>query len=145
VPGAGVSPSGYYAWRKRAPSRRERDNQQLLEKIRSIHAKSHKTYGSPRVHAQLRKQGFSCSRKRVAELMRRHEIQAEGPKRMRTTRGHGLPIAANALGQDFSAQRPNEVVSDLTAFPLEKAGCIGGDPGPVLPPDRRLGHGRADE
>jgi hypothetical protein len=41
-----VSPSGYYAWRKRPPSQREQDNQQLLEKIRTIHEQSHKTYGS---------------------------------------------------------------------------------------------------
>ena len=118
-----VSPSGYYAWRKRPSSRRERDNQQLLEKIRLIHAKSGKTYGSPRVHAQLRKQGVRCSRKRVARLMRRHEIWAELPKkRVRTTQSeHGLPVAANVLKQDFSAQRPNEKwVSDLTYIPTQE-------------------------
>lgn len=118
-----VSPSGYYAWRKRPPSRRERDNQQLLEKIRSIHVKSRKTYGSPRVHAQLRKQGVRCSRKRVAGLMRRHQIWAELPKkRVRTTQSeHGLPVAPNVLKQDFSAQRPNEKwVSDLTYIPTRE-------------------------
>ena len=38
-----VSPSGYYAWRKRPPSQREQDKPQLLEKIRTIHAASRKT------------------------------------------------------------------------------------------------------
>jgi putative transposase len=115
-----VSPSGYYAWRKRPPSQREQDNQQLLEKIRTIHEQSHKTYGSPRVHAQLRKQGVACSRKRVAGLMRRYDIQAQGPKRRicTTHSSHGLPVAPNRLGQDFSAQRPNQKwVSDLTYIP----------------------------
>jgi transposase InsO family protein len=119
----GVSPSGYYAWCKRPPSRRWQDNQQLLEKIRCIHKQSRKTYGSPRVHAQLRKQGVACSRKRVAGLMRRHQIQAQPPnRRVRTTQsGHGLPVAANVLGQDFSAQRPNEKwVSDLTYIPTRE-------------------------
>lgn len=115
-----VSPSGYYAWCQRPPSQRERDNQQLLEKIRTIHEQSRKTYGSPRVHAQLGKQGYRCSRKRVARLMREHEIQGLRSKpRVRTTHsGHGLPVAPNGLGQDFSAQRPNQKwVSDLTYIP----------------------------
>lgn len=116
----GVSPSGYYVWRRRPPSQRERDNLQLLEKIRCIHEQSRKTYGSPRVHAALRQQGVCCSRKRVAVLMRRHEIWAQRPKRrVRTTQSdHGLPVAPNVLGQDFAAQRPNEKwVSDLTYIP----------------------------
>lgn len=119
----GVSPSGYYAWRQRAPSRRWDDNQQLLEKIRSIHEQSRKTYGSPRVHAQLRKQGVRCSRKRVAGLMRRHQIQARQSKhRVQTTwSGHGLPVAPNLLERNFTAQHPNQKwVSDITYVPTQE-------------------------
>lgn len=116
----GVSVSGYYAWRKRPASKRQRDTEQLLEKIRSIHVDSHETYGSPRVHAQLRKQGVRCSRNRVARLMSSHQIRAKQPRRrIRTTQSDpGLPVAPNLLEQDFSAQRPNQKwVSDITYIP----------------------------
>jgi hypothetical protein len=49
--------SSYYAWKKRKPSQREQENQALIEHIRRIHKLSRKTYGSPRVHAQLRNVG----------------------------------------------------------------------------------------
>jgi len=65
-----VSPSGYYAWRKRPASQRKMADDQLLTKIEAIHVQSRYTYGSPRVHAVLRHQGIRCSCKRVARLMR---------------------------------------------------------------------------
>ena len=49
----GVSSSGYYAWRKREPSQRERANRALLEQIRAIFKRSRATYGSPRIQAEL--------------------------------------------------------------------------------------------
>src|SRR5215204_1736575 len=65
-----VSRSGYYAWQRREPSRREERDGELLARIREAHARSRRTYGSPRVHAELRAEGTRCSRKRVARLMR---------------------------------------------------------------------------
>ena len=65
-----VSESGFYAWRKRPPCRRQREDAQLTEKIRQVFASHSGRYGSPRLHADLRDQGMSCSRKRVARLMR---------------------------------------------------------------------------
>jgi putative transposase len=70
-----IGRSSYYAWKKRKPSQREQENQALIEHIRRIHKLSRKTYGSPRVHAQLRKQGWSCSKKRIARLMRQNGLQ----------------------------------------------------------------------
>jgi putative transposase len=61
----GVSHSGYYAWRSRPPSQRARFDAVLSEKIETIHRNSRATYGAPRVHAELRAIGLSCSRKRV--------------------------------------------------------------------------------
>ncbi len=49
-----VSRSGYYDWKDRPPSRRSREDAALASKIRQIHERSRKTYGSPRVHAELR-------------------------------------------------------------------------------------------
>ena len=67
----GVSTSGYYAWRRRSPSRRAVADAALTELIRQIHTASHGAYGAPRVHATLAETyGIRCSRKRVARLMR---------------------------------------------------------------------------
>jgi putative transposase len=115
-----VSPSGYYAWCKRRPSRRQQENQKLLEKIRLVHAQSRRTYGSPRVHAELKAQGIACGRHRVERLMHKHQIQAKQVKRrVRTTwSGHGQPVAPNLLERNFQAAQPNQKwVSDLTYIP----------------------------
>ena len=83
----GVARSGYYAWRGRAPSARARADDRLRERIRVIHQTSRGTYGSPRVHAELRAAGERCGRRRVARLMR--EVGLRGchgrRRRVRTT------------------------------------------------------------
>src|SRR5262249_62068338 len=71
-----VSTSGYYDWLKRPESPRELRNKKLTEMIRQIHADSHGSYGSPRVHAHLRfKLGEEVNRKRVERLMREAGLQ----------------------------------------------------------------------
>ena len=65
----GVSPSGYYAWRRRAPCARVCADQALTERIEAIHERSRGTYGVPRVHAELADLGVPVGRKRVARLM----------------------------------------------------------------------------
>lgn len=70
-----VSRSAYYAWCKRTPSPREQSNAQLLEYIRVIHADSDATYGMPRVRVELMKQGWTVSRRRIAQLMRIYGLQ----------------------------------------------------------------------
>ncbi|MEE8111040.1 MAG: IS3 family transposase, partial [bacterium] len=66
----GVSPSGYYAWRRRAPCARWCADQRFTERIEAIHERSRGTYGVPRVHAELAALGVRVGRKRVARLMR---------------------------------------------------------------------------
>ncbi len=115
-----VSKSGYYAWLKRAPSARARSDGELLARIREAHARSRRTYGSPRVHAELRAHGTRCSRKRVARLMRAAGLSARGPRRaVRTTDSrHALPVAANLLGRDFTAPAPDRRwAADITYVP----------------------------
>jgi transposase InsO family protein len=80
----GVSPSGYYAWKKRAPSRWATANVALTERIRTVHAQSRGTYGSPRVHAELREAG-PVGRKRVARLMRQAGLTGCRPRGFRRT------------------------------------------------------------
>ena len=65
-----VSASGYYAWRRRPASARATADADLMRHIRTIHAGSHGTYGAPRVHAELKADGLSVGRKRIARLMR---------------------------------------------------------------------------
>ena len=72
----GVTRAGFYAWRSRERSERERQNESLAEAIRAVHAKSRGTYGSPRVHRALRSDGHRVGKHRVARLMRRHGIKA---------------------------------------------------------------------
>jgi len=66
----GVSTSGFYAWKNREPSRRDRENARLTNLIIEIHKDSRGTYGAPRVHAVLQHRGIRCSENRVARLMR---------------------------------------------------------------------------
>ena len=71
-----VTRAGFYAWRSRERSERERQNEALLSRIRRVHEASRGTYGSPRVFQALRRQGCSVSENRVARVMRAHRIKA---------------------------------------------------------------------
>lgn len=116
----GVSPSGYYAWRQRPPSRRALANQALLVQIRAIHAETHQRYGSPRIHAELQARGVVCNRKRVARLMRLHHLQARHQRRYhRSTQADPrVPAAPNRLAQAFQATAPNQKwLTDVTSIP----------------------------
>ncbi len=115
-----VSPSGYYAWRQRPDSARIQENRKLLAEVGAIHAKSHGTYGSPRVRAELIDKGHQCGRNRIARLMRVEGLQGIPKRRFRrtTTSSHTLPVAPNRLAQDFTAEAPNERwVADITYIP----------------------------
>jgi transposase InsO family protein len=118
-----VSVSGYYAWAKRPESERKRRNQQLLERIKHIHKQSRQTYGSPRVHVDLKKQGVVCSLNRVARLMQLNEIAAKRKRKfvVTTNSKHNLPVAENKLNRDFTASKPNQKwVTDITYIPTKE-------------------------
>jgi putative transposase len=121
-----VSASGFYAWCRRGLSSRAREDAVLKVAIRAAHAASHRTYGSPRILADLKANGQRVGRKRVARLMREEGIEGQRKRRFRATTDsrHSLPVAANHLNRDFSASAPNEVwsLTSPTSGP-EKAGC----------------------
>jgi hypothetical protein len=81
---AGVTRSAYYAWTARRPSQRQQDDAGLVGEIRRIHGRSHGTYGAPRVHAELRRRGWTVNHKRVERLMRTHGIVGYRPRRRRS-------------------------------------------------------------
>lgn len=113
----GVSPSGFYAWQGRPVCERQCANARLLDDIRAIHACSRKTYGSPRIYAELRAQGIRCSRGRVARLMRLNGVVARRRKRYKVTTKVDAqsPVAPNVLARDFTADRPDSKwVADIT-------------------------------
>lgn len=114
----GVSRSGFYASRRRAPSARAREDERLRVEIRAIHRRSRERYGSPRVHAELRREGVRCGRKRVERLMRADGLRAKKARRYRVTTQskHGHPPAANVVMRQFTVgPRPEEVwAADLT-------------------------------
>jgi transposase InsO family protein len=116
----GISESGFYAWRKRSPSPRHREDAQLTEEIRQEFNAHHGRYGSPRLHVELRDQGRSISRKRVARLMRKAGLCAKRKRRRVLTprRDTSHPVAPNTLNRDFCASEPNKKwVTDITYIP----------------------------
>jgi putative transposase len=112
-----VSRSGYYDWKKRPPSRRSQEDVSLTSKIRQIHERSRETYGSPRVHAELRAIGIRCGRKRVARLMRKAGLKGclRGRKKRTTRRDGSTMPAADLVHRDFTTGGPNRLwVADIT-------------------------------
>jgi putative transposase len=112
----GVTRAGFYAWRSRERSERERQNEALIEEIRTAHTESRGTYGSPRVHQVLRRRGHRVGKHRVARLMRRHGIKA----RVATIR-YTNPSVQRFYGAipnrslDLELKRPDQLwVGDIT-------------------------------
>ena len=115
------SPSGFYAWRDRGPSRRAIDDAVMTERIRAIHAQSHTTYGMPRVRAELIDQGTTISRKRVARLMRNARIQGVSRRRayiVTTRRDRRQRPAPDLVERRFVVSQSNALwVADMTYVP----------------------------
>jgi putative transposase len=118
-----VPVSTFYGWlaQQRDPAQRHRDDQALTNRIRRIHDRSGQTYGAPRVHAQLRRDGVRVSRKRVERLMRTHGLQgAFLRKRWRcsTRQDPKATPAPDLVNRDFTAPAPNRLwVADISRIP----------------------------
>jgi transposase InsO family protein len=112
-----VSRSGFYRWNQGGESKRVAQNRLLLGHIQRIYESTKGRYGSPRITAELQDQGYSCSRPRVARLMRKHAIRARGRRKFKVTTDakHNHAVAPNLLKQAFRTGAPNRVwVSDMT-------------------------------
>ena len=112
-----VSVSGFYSWRKRGPSQRAREDEQLKVHIRAAHKASRGRYGSPRVQKELCAQDQHVGRKRVARLMKADGLAARRKRRFRRTTDstHQHPVAPNLLDRQFTVDAPNAVwVTDIT-------------------------------
>ena len=112
-----VSRPGFYAWQCRPPSARAQADRRLAVDVAAAHAESRRTYGSPRVHRELRAQGRRVARKRVARVMREQGLRGRQPRRfVRTTDSqHAFPIAPNVVNQAFDVPVLNAVwAGDIT-------------------------------
>lgn len=117
-----VSRSGYYAWLNRAPSARAVANAELLERIIAVHEENRGLYGSPRVHAQLQREGTHCSLGRVERLMRAARIRGRRPRRfvLTTHPGGAYETTENLLARRFAVSGVNALVADITAIPTQQ-------------------------
>ena len=116
----GVSPSGYYAWRKRPLSRRARADVKLSAEIQAIHRESRGTYGAPRVHAELAARGMHVGRKRVARLLRAAGLHGVSRRRVvpTTIRDERARPAPDLVERQFQAAGPDRLwVADITYVP----------------------------
>ena len=111
-----VSRSGFYQWLRNPLSDRALEDQRLLGLIRAAYTASHGVYGAPRIFLDLREAGETCSKHRVARIMRANNIKAlHGYRAPRYARGHTSLLTPNTLQRGFTVQRPNTAwVTDIT-------------------------------
>lgn len=112
-----VSPSGYYDWKNRKPSKRSIENQKLTIRIKEIFEDEKSRAGAERIAKRLKFEKWLVSKRRVAKIMRFHGWRAKAAKKFKATTNsnHKLPVAPNLLNQNFNAAKPNEKwVSDIT-------------------------------
>jgi putative transposase len=120
---AGVTRSAYYAFTAKRPSPRQQDDACLVGEIRRIHARSHGTYGAPRVTAELRRRGRTANHKRVERLMRTHGIVGYRPRRRRnlTRPDTSAAPAPDLLGRLFDPDQPDVAwCGDVTWIPTDE-------------------------
>jgi transposase InsO family protein len=118
-----VGRSGFYAWLNRYESPISRENRWLATEIKTIHKESRQTYGSPRVHADLKDKGYTIGKHRVARLLREHGIVSRHRKKFRATTDskHDHPVAENKLERQFNVSEPGQCwVADITYIPTQE-------------------------
>jgi putative transposase len=114
-----VTRSGFYAWQKRPKPARAKRDAHLAATVAAVHQRSRLTYGSPRVHRELRSRGILVGKKRVERLMRENGLRGRSKRRFKRTTDskHGGPIARNLLARRFHVDGPNRAwVTDVTAI-----------------------------
>jgi len=118
-----VSRSGFYRWSKRPESRRQIENRRLDAHIKAIYMKSKRRYGSPKITAELRGQGWQVSKNRVARRMKQAGLKSVVRRKYRPTTDskHSHPVAPNLLQRNFAATAPDRVwVSDITYIATQR-------------------------
>lgn len=122
-----VSRSGFYAWQDRPESKRGLDNVILMEKVKSIHKDSRKTYGLPRIKEELKQLGYSCGKGRIASLMKKAGISGLVKTRFKprtTDSNHQLPVAERLFKTEEVETHPSgpneQWASDISYIPTDE-------------------------
>ena len=120
-----VSRSGYYDWVKarKTESPRQRENRELVERIREIHKQSRRNYGAPRIHAALRAEGWTCGLNRIARLMRENGIRSRMGRKFRphtTDSNHSQPVFENRLPEATIDGVDQVWAADITYIPTDE-------------------------
>ena len=119
----GVSISWLHKWLGRGPTDRQRRRAERDMRVRELFEASDATYGSPRIHADLRAEGWRVGVNTVADSMRRQGLQGRKPKRPRglTRQDQAAPTFPDLVRRDFTAEAPNRKwCGDLTEIPTDE-------------------------
>lgn len=123
----GVSRSGYYAAKKRPESRRSRQDRELLDEIKRVHARSKGVYGSPKITAELADEGLQVGRNKVAKLMRLEGLRGCPRRRYRVTTQQNRVIKSRKTSSNKTSQPVNPISDGLQisrTYQRTKVGCI---------------------
>jgi len=118
-----VSPSGYYKWLNRPPSKRSQQEGRLEIEIRAAHKRTRETCGPERLQRDLAEHGVKVGICRIRRIRKKLGIRCKQIQKFKATTDskHTLPVAENLLNQQFEATAPNQVwVSDITYIPTEE-------------------------
>lgn len=118
-----LSPSGYYAWFSRRPSKRAREEERLEAEIKAAHIRTRETCGPERLQHDLSEHGIKVGICRIRRIRKKLGICCKQKRKFRATTdsNHTFPVAENLLNQQFTAAAPNRVwVSDITYVPTEE-------------------------
>ncbi len=115
----GVSRSGYYRWQRQKGLSKGNENQVLRQSIQRAFKDSRKSYGSPRIYRQLKSEGFTCGRHRIARLMQEDGIVARKRRQYKkpVSAERGKPLASNILNRQFQVNTKDRVwACDVSYF-----------------------------
>jgi transposase InsO family protein len=118
-----VSRSGYYKWLNRLESKQTQQRQKWTQQIRDVYDESRQLYGSPKISKRLQQKGVSISERTVSRIMKQEGIRSRTVRKYKQTTNskHSMPVHENLLGQDFSADAPNQKwVTDITYIPTRE-------------------------
>ena len=119
----GVSVSWFYKWVHRKPTPTEVRRGELDAAVKAAFEASKRTYGSPRIHADLVEAGWTVSVNTVADSMRRQGLQGRKPKRRKgtTKQDKTAPKFPDRLKRDFTAPEANvKWCGDMTEIPTDE-------------------------
>lgn len=119
-----LSRSGYYAWKRRKPSARKREDERVVAAIKAAHERGRNTYGPDKIQTELLEvYGLDVGLNRIKRLRRQHGIRCKQKRKFKATTDskHRMPVEPNLLDQNFAVSQPNQVwVADITYIPTDE-------------------------